>query len=69
MKSRELCAAVGGISYSRLWYLVRQGSITPPGKDASGDYVWPPESVEVLRLALERVRRRRRQGAEAAAEK
>jgi predicted DNA-binding transcriptional regulator AlpA len=64
VKSSELCRAVG-ISYSRLWNLVRSGRLARPRKDGSGDLLWGAAAVEQVRAALAR-RRRRGQAAEAA---
>ncbi len=68
MKTRELCWATG-ITDIRLAYLIRSGKLKPPEKDCSGDYRWPPGSVEELRKALAidlRKRAHRRSNPEAA---
>ena len=40
------------MSYWRLFGLLRNGVIQPPGKDSSGDYVWLPEDIDRARKAL-----------------
>jgi len=34
-----------GVSYWRLFGLLRTGRLTPPDKDSSGDYVWTDQDV------------------------
>jgi hypothetical protein len=41
-----------GCGYYRLMSLIRDGRLTPPSKDSSGDYIWGPEDVERARFAL-----------------
>ena len=50
-KSRAVADQLG-VSYWRLFGLLRSGRIAPPGKDSSGDFVWLPEDVERARAAL-----------------
>ena len=41
-----------GLSYSRLYYALRNGHIPAPPKDESGDYVWTDADIERAREAL-----------------
>ena len=50
-----------GITYHRLFELIRSNKIPPPQKDSSGDYIWCEQDIERARQALA-VRRRPQQG-------
>jgi hypothetical protein len=52
MEKSSAVARALGIPYSRLFSLIREGKITPPAKDGSGDYVWSALDVERARRAL-----------------
>jgi DNA-binding transcriptional MerR regulator len=49
-----------GITYHRLFELIRSNKITPPQKDSSGDYVWTEQDIERARQALAARRRPQR---------
>jgi hypothetical protein len=64
LKTREVLAVLGGVSYYRLVSALRGGKISPPpAKDASGDYVWTEEDVDRARQALARDGRKERKAA------
>jgi DNA-binding transcriptional MerR regulator len=46
-----------GITYHRLFELIRSNKIPPPQKDSSGDYVWCEQDIERARQALAARRR------------
>jgi predicted site-specific integrase-resolvase len=48
-----------GVTYARLFSLIRSGRLVSPRKDGSGDYVWVAEDVDRARSALAVDRRRR----------
>jgi hypothetical protein len=58
LKSRAAAQALG-ITYYQLFELIRSGKLTPPVKDASGDYVWNAKDLGRARRALKPGRRRR----------
>jgi hypothetical protein len=60
LKSRAAAQALG-ISYYQLFELIRSGKLTPPAKDASGDYVWDGKDLQRARRALKASRRRRQE--------
>jgi hypothetical protein len=55
-----------GVTYSRLFTLIREGKEVPPAKDSSGDYVWTEQDVEAARQALAARGQRRAQTPDAA---
>jgi hypothetical protein len=42
-----------GVSYSHLMSLLRNGKVTPPQKDSSGDYLWAEADLAAARRALQ----------------
>ena len=46
-----------GITYHRLFELIRSNKIPPPQKDSSGDYIWCEQDIERARQALAARRR------------
>jgi len=48
-----------GISYCRLFGLLRAKKVCAPTKDASGDYLWNEEDLAAARKALAQDRRRK----------
>jgi DNA-binding transcriptional MerR regulator len=46
-----------GITYHRLFELIRSNKIPSPQKDSSGDYVWTEQDIERARHALAARRR------------
>jgi hypothetical protein len=51
-----------GTNLSRIQYLLRHGKIAPPGKDASGDFVWTSADIDAARAALAKLAPRVRAG-------
>jgi hypothetical protein len=51
LKSRAVADSLG-VSYYRLFELLRSKRLAPPRKDSSGDYVWTQDDVQRARLAL-----------------
>jgi predicted site-specific integrase-resolvase len=51
LKSRAVAERLG-VPYYVLFNLLRNGRLSPPSKDSSGDYVWTEEDVERARAAL-----------------
>jgi hypothetical protein len=49
-----------------LYSLLRQGRLTPPPKDGSGDYVWSQHDLDNARAALAAVSKGRRKAAASA---
>lgn len=41
-----------GISYHRLFGMLRSAKLTPPQKDSSGDYIWTEDDMEAARQIL-----------------
>lgn len=52
-----------GVSYHRLFDLLRSGQLAPPEKDSSGDYLWVIEDIDRARAALAARARRREEAA------
>ncbi len=66
MKTRQVTTLLR-TNYLALAYLIRRGTIPPPTKDASGDYVWGQDDIERARAALRDIRERRQRRQEPAA--
>jgi len=41
-----------GVTYAKLWGVLRSGKMPPPAKDESGDYVWADSDLKRAREAL-----------------
>jgi predicted site-specific integrase-resolvase len=57
LKTRAVCELLG-VRYTYLANWLRDGRLTPPAKDSSGDFIWTPEDIERARAALTARRRR-----------
>jgi hypothetical protein len=42
-----------GVSYVRLYNLLRYRKIDPPARDTSGDFVWSPKDVDAAQKAIQ----------------
>jgi hypothetical protein len=58
LTTREAARTLG-ISYAKLWSLIRTDRLSAPPKNSSGDYLWQPADLERARVALQIDRRRR----------
>lgn len=47
-----------GVTYGRLFQLIREGKLSPPAKDSSGDYVWLEADVDRARAVLRNAKHR-----------
>jgi predicted site-specific integrase-resolvase len=48
-----------GVSYAKLFELMRRGRLIPPAKDSSGDYIWSDEDIRRAGDALASTRARK----------
>jgi hypothetical protein len=62
IRKTTIAARELGVSYHKLFSLIRCGHIPPPEKDSSGDYLWSDADLDGVRQYLE-ARDRRRAGA------
>jgi hypothetical protein len=51
MKTKQV-AKLLGVTYSRLYELLRTERLRPPGRDGSGDYWWFAKDIKAARAAL-----------------
>jgi hypothetical protein len=54
----EACRELG-ITYDKVYTLLRSGKLDPPPRNGSGDFAWSAADVARLRKALAAPRRRR----------
>ena len=58
VRKSPLAARELGISYSRLYWLLRAEKLPKPQKDSSGDFVWTDEDVAAARCVISKGQRR-----------
>lgn len=51
-RSTTSAAAILGVPYFRLAYLIRARRISPPARDDTGNYAWSEADIERARAAL-----------------
>ena len=56
-RSTTAAAALIGVPYFRITYLIRTGRIKPPARDDSGNYRWTDSDIEAARKILDSRRR------------
>jgi hypothetical protein len=45
--------------YENLFNLIRNGQLTPPAKDSSGDYIWLASDIDRARRAIAALQKRK----------